>query len=109
MTFPRRTRHLLAGGIAFGLATSLVAVPLAASAGGIDGVWQSDGYGSIVAIGNGVAKHYAITSISCTPAGESRQVGRGIPPHVRTPVFTDEEFAANRDSAFDTAVTLLRH
>lgn len=34
--------------------------------------------------------------------------GAGIPPHVRTPVFTDEEFAANRDSAFDRAVGLLR-
>jgi len=35
--------------------------------------------------------------------------GTGIPPHVRTPVFTDEEFAENRDSAFDRAVALLRH
>ncbi|ALG11950.1 S41 family peptidase [Kibdelosporangium phytohabitans] len=34
--------------------------------------------------------------------------GTGIPPHVRTPVFTREEFAADRDSAFDRAVTLLR-
>lgn len=34
--------------------------------------------------------------------------GTGIPPHIRTPVFTEEEFAANRDSAFDQAVTLLR-
>lgn len=34
--------------------------------------------------------------------------GPGIPPHVRTPVFTDEEFAADRDSAFDAAVALLR-
>nr|CTQ90242.1 hypothetical protein [Kibdelosporangium sp. MJ126-NF4] len=35
--------------------------------------------------------------------------GTGIPPHIRTPVFTDEEFAADRDSAFDQAVALLRH
>lgn len=35
--------------------------------------------------------------------------GPGIPPHRRTPVFTDEEFAADRDSAFDQAVALLRH
>ncbi|WP_319728490.1 S41 family peptidase [Streptomyces sp. MB09-01] len=27
----------------------------------------------------------------------------GIPPHLRTPVFTDEEFEQNRDSAFDAA------
>ncbi|QEU90881.1 S41 family peptidase [Streptomyces kanamyceticus] len=34
--------------------------------------------------------------------------GPGIPPHVRTPVFTKEEFEKNRDSAFDKAVALLR-
>ncbi|MFJ9038703.1 S41 family peptidase [Streptomyces sp. NPDC102406] len=33
--------------------------------------------------------------------------GTGIPPHVRTPVFTDEEFAKNRDTAFDAAVAAL--
>ncbi|MFF3016308.1 S41 family peptidase [Streptomyces sp. NPDC057939] len=33
--------------------------------------------------------------------------GTGIPPHLRTPVFTEEEFAHNRDTAFDTAVTAL--
>jgi C-terminal processing protease CtpA/Prc len=30
--------------------------------------------------------------------------GPGIPPDVRTPVFTDEELAQGRDSAFDRAV-----
>ncbi|MGH3859249.1 S41 family peptidase [Actinokineospora sp.] len=34
--------------------------------------------------------------------------GTGIPPHISTPVFTEEEFAHNRDSAFDRAVTLFR-
>ncbi|MEU7576923.1 S41 family peptidase [Streptomyces sp. NPDC041068] len=34
--------------------------------------------------------------------------GTGIPPHLRTPVFTEEEFAKNRDSAFDAAVAALR-
>ncbi|MEV0407132.1 S41 family peptidase [Actinoallomurus sp. NPDC050550] len=33
--------------------------------------------------------------------------GAGIPPDVRTPVFTDEELAKGRDSAFDRAVALL--
>ncbi|MFE2373452.1 S41 family peptidase [Streptomyces sp. NPDC059398] len=33
--------------------------------------------------------------------------GTGIPPQLRTPVFTDEEFAKNRDSAFDRAVAVL--
>ncbi|MEU7484732.1 S41 family peptidase [Streptomyces sp. NPDC042319] len=35
--------------------------------------------------------------------------GTGIPPHIRTPVFTEEEFAKNRDSAFDAAVAALRN
>ncbi|MFE0174943.1 S41 family peptidase [Streptomyces sp. NPDC059002] len=35
--------------------------------------------------------------------------GTGIPPHLRTPVFTDEEFEKNRDSAFDKAVAVLPH
>ncbi|MEU8760873.1 S41 family peptidase [Streptomyces sp. NPDC048659] len=34
--------------------------------------------------------------------------GTGIPPHVWTPVFTEEEFAAGRDSAFDAAVRQLQ-
>lgn len=35
--------------------------------------------------------------------------GTGIPPHLRTPVFTEEEFAHDRDSAFDAAVEALAH
>jgi hypothetical protein len=35
--------------------------------------------------------------------------GPGIPPDVRTPVFTAEELAAGKDSAFDRAMTLLAH
>ncbi|MGA4847349.1 S41 family peptidase [Streptomyces sp. G5(2025)] len=34
--------------------------------------------------------------------------GTGIPPHLRTPVFTEEEFEKHRDSAFDKAVAVLR-
>ncbi|MET9912973.1 S41 family peptidase [Streptomyces sp. NPDC006476] len=34
--------------------------------------------------------------------------GVGIPPHLTEPVFTKEEFAQHRDSAFDRAVALLR-
>ncbi|MFG3495588.1 S41 family peptidase [Streptomyces sp. NPDC047928] len=33
--------------------------------------------------------------------------GTGIPPHIEVPVFTDEEFARRRDSAFDAAVGFL--
>ncbi|WKX74270.1 S41 family peptidase [Streptomyces sp. XD-27] len=32
----------------------------------------------------------------------------GIPPHISEPVFTEEEFAGHRDSAFDRAVAVLR-
>jgi hypothetical protein len=34
--------------------------------------------------------------------------GPGIPPHLTEPVFTDEEFAHDRDSAFDRALRVLR-
>ncbi|MFD8721995.1 S41 family peptidase [Streptomyces sp. NPDC059629] len=34
--------------------------------------------------------------------------GTGIPPQITEPVFTTEEFAKNRDSAFDRAVAVLR-
>ncbi|MFB7226575.1 S41 family peptidase [Streptomyces fimicarius] len=34
--------------------------------------------------------------------------GTGIPPHLTEPVFTDEEFAQKKDSAFDRAVSVLR-
>jgi C-terminal processing protease CtpA/Prc len=34
--------------------------------------------------------------------------GTGLPPDIHTPVFTAEELAADRDSAFDRAVALLR-
>ncbi len=35
--------------------------------------------------------------------------GTGIPPHLEEPVFTDEEFDRKRDSAFDTALNVLRN
>ncbi|MFB7368410.1 S41 family peptidase [Streptomyces sp. NPDC056222] len=35
--------------------------------------------------------------------------GTGIPPHLTEPVFTEEEFGKKRDSAFDTAVNVLRN
>ncbi|MFC0627505.1 S41 family peptidase [Kribbella deserti] len=78
----RRPRRLLTGGVAVGLAVTLVSLslPAPASAGPAssrtEGVWRSDGYGSIIAVSNGVARHYATTAISCTPAGESRQIGK---------------------------------
>ncbi|MFJ9669155.1 S41 family peptidase [Streptomyces sp. NPDC101219] len=35
--------------------------------------------------------------------------GTGIPPHLRVPVFTKEEFDKKRDSAFDRALNVLRN
>ncbi|MGD6742020.1 S41 family peptidase [Streptomyces sp. BH106] len=35
--------------------------------------------------------------------------GTGIPPHLKEPVFTKEEFAKKRDSAFDRALNILRN
>lgn len=78
MTFqiPRTGRRLLLGGVAIGLAGSLVAAPLAAaSTSPVDGVWRTDGYGTIVAIADGVATQYETTSISCLPGTVARQVG----------------------------------
>nr|WP_055508711.1 S41 family peptidase [Nonomuraea pusilla] len=41
-----------------------------------------------------------------TPSGKTYE-GVGLPPHIRTPVFTDDELAAGRDSALERAVALL--
>ncbi len=35
--------------------------------------------------------------------------GTGIPPEVRVPVFTEEEFGAGRDSGFSVGVRMLSH
>lgn len=69
-------RLLLAVGIAAGLVAAPLSAPLAASAAtSVDGVWQLDGYGTIVAIDNGKAELFSTTSISCTPAGVYTQSG----------------------------------
>jgi hypothetical protein len=63
-------------GIVAGLVAAPLSAPLAASAAtSLDGVWQLDGYGTIVAIDNGTASLFSTTSISCTPAGEYTQAG----------------------------------
>ena len=43
-----------------------------------------------------------------TPSGRTFD-GTGIPPHLREPVFTKEEFDKKRDSAFDRALNILRN
>jgi peptidase S41-like protein/tricorn protease-like protein len=63
-----------------GIVAGLVALPLSApvaatAATSLDGVWQMDGYGTIVAIDNDKARLFSTTSISCTPAAEYKQTG----------------------------------
>jgi hypothetical protein len=85
-------RLLVVVGIAAGLVAAPLSAPLAASAAtSIDGVWQLDGYGTIVAIDNGKADLFATTSISCTPMGEYAQSG--------------DRFTADEEQAF----TVRRH
>ncbi|MEV5961886.1 S41 family peptidase [Kribbella sp. NPDC051952] len=61
-------RLLVAVGIAAGLVAVPLSVPLAATAAASpNGVWQADGYGTLVAIDNGKARLYQTTGISCTP------------------------------------------
>jgi hypothetical protein len=72
----RPARRLLIG---VGLAAGLVAAPLspsmAAKAGTLDGVWQTEGYGEVFAISNGQAQLYSTTSISCTAPATYQQNG----------------------------------
>lgn len=69
-------RLVLAVGLAAGLVAAPLSAPLAANAANsADGVWQMDGYGTIVAIDNGKAELFSTTSISCTPAAVYTQSG----------------------------------
>ncbi|ADB29810.1 peptidase S41 [Kribbella flavida DSM 17836] len=61
-------RLLIVAALVTGLAAAPLAAPSAAAAGAPDGIWQTDGYASIIAIGNGKATAYETTGVSCTPA-----------------------------------------
>ena len=75
-TFRPTRRLLVAVGIAAGLVAAPLSAPLAATAAAsTDGIWQTDGYGTIVAVDNGKAQLYETTSISCTPAAVYTQDG----------------------------------
>lgn len=61
-----------------GLAAGLIAVPLtgpvaAQATNSLDGVWQTDGYGLVLAIDKGQARVYSTTSISCSTPTIYRQ------------------------------------
>jgi hypothetical protein len=65
LSSPRR-RLLVVAGIVAGLVAAPLSAPSAAvAARAPDGIWQTDGYGSIVAIDNGRATLYETTRSSC--------------------------------------------
>jgi hypothetical protein len=61
---------------------------LAGGTGRLDGVWRTDGYGTVLAVDGRGVQEYQTTAVSCLKG--------------------DEEFRKNRDSAFDRAVALFR-
>ncbi|WP_133979148.1 S41 family peptidase [Kribbella voronezhensis] len=72
-TFRPARRVLIGAAVAAGL----IAAPLTAAtaASSLDGVWQTEGYGTIVAIGNGKARLYSVTGISCSAPATYQQDG----------------------------------
>ncbi|WP_112248061.1 S41 family peptidase [Kribbella monticola] len=56
-------------------ATAATAAPTRTAASSLDGVYQTEGYGTIVAISNGKARLYGVTSISCSAPATYQQDG----------------------------------
>ncbi|MFF7368562.1 S41 family peptidase [Streptomyces tricolor] len=63
------------------LALAATAVPAASAARPgppvTDGVWRTDGYGTLLALGGGALRKYETTSVSCIPGDSARQTGPG--------------------------------
>ncbi|MEU8822108.1 S41 family peptidase [Streptomyces sp. NPDC048636] len=63
--------------------TALAAGPVAAApptaegVDGMDGVWRTDGYGTVLAIRDGRLREYQTTGVSCLPGGAARRTGHG--------------------------------
>ncbi|MEU4038987.1 hypothetical protein [Streptomyces collinus] len=45
------------------------------AADGVDGVWRSDGYGTVLAFGDGRLREYQTTAVSCLPGDSARFTG----------------------------------
>ncbi|QNE20409.1 S41 family peptidase [Kribbella qitaiheensis] len=91
-TFRPARRLLIGVGLAAGLVAAPLSAPLAATAAiTIDGVWQTEGYGLILAVDNGKAQLYPTTSISCTTPTAYEQDGN--------------RFTAEGEQAFTVKVT----
>ncbi|MFF4798080.1 S41 family peptidase [Streptomyces sp. NPDC001351] len=44
---------------------------------GTDGLWRTDGYGTVLALGHGVYQEYQTTAVSCLKGDTARQTGPG--------------------------------
>ena len=66
-----------AAAVAAALAVTAFAGPAGASAprSPVDGIWRSDGYGTVISIGGGHGTAYQTTAISCLPGGQLDQLG----------------------------------
>ncbi|MBL1104223.1 S41 family peptidase [Streptomyces sp. 5-8] len=64
------------------LALTAMAVPAATLAPprspATDGVWRTDGYGTLLVLGRGGLREYQTTSVSCVKGGSARQTGPGV-------------------------------
>ncbi|MFB7608700.1 S41 family peptidase [Streptomyces gardneri] len=43
-----------------------------------DGVWRTDGYGTVLSIRNGTLQEYQTTAVSCIPGDTARRTGPGV-------------------------------
>ena len=61
------------------LALTAGASPIAAhrSTPSVDGMWRMDGYGTVLALGQGAYQEYQTTSVSCLKGDTARQTGPG--------------------------------
>ncbi|MFF8726947.1 S41 family peptidase [Streptomyces sp. NPDC015171] len=61
------------------LALTVTAVPTASAVPprrpSIDGVWRTDGYGTVFVVGGGVLREYQTTSVSCVEGDSAKQTG----------------------------------
>lgn len=84
-----------AGAVAAAAAISISAVASAAGAtaapsqSAVDGIWQMDGYGTVLAIGHGYLRSFETTAVSCLPELTATQVGTSGPDG--TTAFTDRD------------------
>ncbi|MFJ9632112.1 S41 family peptidase [Streptomyces sp. NPDC101175] len=65
--------------VALALAAGITA-PAASASGagpGVDGIWRTDGYGTVLALHHGTYQEYQTTSVSCLKGDTARRIGPG--------------------------------